>query len=94
MEQREKRAEVLRDLADAMKQEGIKNDGVEAQSEALDRKGTDEAAKKLADSMGKALEKLTPEEKKRLAEKLKADGEARAASGAQSDPQAAEGHGR
>jgi hypothetical protein len=71
MEQREKRAQALRDLADAMKQEGIKNDGVESQSEALDRKGTDDAAKKLADAMGKAMDKLTPEEKKRLADRMK-----------------------
>ena len=68
MEKREKRAEELRDLADSMKKEGIKNDDVENKSEALDRKGTDEAAKKLADAMGKALDKLTPEEKKRLAD--------------------------
>lgn len=86
MEQREKRAQALRDLADAMKQEGIKNDGVENQSEALDRKGTDDAAKKLADAMGKAMDKLTPEEKKRLADRMKQNAQ-KGGSSANSDPQ-------
>ena len=70
MEQREKRAQALRDLADAMK--GAGEDGpVAPEAEALDRKKNDEAAKKLAEAMGKALEKMTPEERKRLADKLK-----------------------
>lgn len=84
MEKREKRAQGLRDLADAMKKEGIKNDGVENQSEALDRKGTDEAAKKLSDAMGKAMDKLTPEEKKRLADRLRDEAKK---GGGQSNPE-------
>ena len=84
MEKREKRASALRDLADAMKQEGIKNDDVDNKSEALDRKGTDDAAKKLGDAMDKAMSKLTPEEKKRLADRLR--DQAKKGAG-QSDPQ-------
>lgn len=70
MEKREARSDKLRDLADAMKGTAG-GDELKSESEALDRKGSDEAAKKLAESMAKALEKLTPEERKRLAEKLK-----------------------
>ncbi len=71
IEKREKRATALRDLADAMKETGESGGSLKSESEALDREKSDAAAKKLADSMGKALEKLTPEERKRLAEKLK-----------------------
>jgi hypothetical protein len=84
MEKREKRAEALRDLADAMKKEGLKDDGVENKSEALDRKGTDDAAKKLGDAMDKAMGKLTPEEKKRLADRLRDEAKK---GGGQSDAQ-------
>jgi hypothetical protein len=70
MEKREGRSDKLRDLADAM-QGTPGGDEIKSESEALDRKGSDAAAKKLAESMSKALEKLTPEERKRLAEKLK-----------------------
>ncbi|MEO6574825.1 MAG: hypothetical protein ABIP89_13355, partial [Polyangiaceae bacterium] len=71
MEKREGRADKLRDLADAMKGTGEASDELQSESEALDRKGSDAAAKKLAESMSKALDKLTPEERKRLADKLK-----------------------
>jgi hypothetical protein len=71
MEKREGRSDKLRDLADAMKGSGEASDELKSESEALDRKGNDAAAKKLAESMTKALDKLTPEERKRLAEKLK-----------------------
>jgi len=71
MEAREKRAEMLRDLADAMKGSGEHDSDVENKSESLDKQQSDQAAEKLADAMGKALEKMTPEERKKLAEKLK-----------------------
>lgn len=71
MEKREGRSDKLRDLADAMKGTGEASDEIKSESEALDRKGSDAAAKKLAESMSKALDKLTPEERKRLADKLK-----------------------
>src|SRR5262249_22653027 len=58
---------------------------VKQKSEALDRKGSDKAAKELADSMGKALEKLTPEERKKLADKLKE--QAKSGGMSQGDPQ-------
>jgi hypothetical protein len=85
LEEREKRAEALRDLEKAMEGSGTASPEQKSEADALDRKGSDEAAKKLADAMGKALEKLTPEERKRLAEKLKE--QARRGSGTQSDPQ-------
>jgi hypothetical protein len=84
LEEREKRAELLRDLEKAMEGSGTASPEAKTEAESLDRKGSDEAAKKLADAMGKALEKLTPEERKRLAEKLK---EQTRKGGAQSDPQ-------
>ncbi len=68
-EEREKRAALLRELESAMRgQNGDaerKND-----RESLDRKGSDEAARKLGDAMAKALEKMTPEERKKLAENM------------------------
>ena len=71
LEQREKRAEALRDLEKAMEDSGTASPDQKSEAEALDRKQSDESARKLSDAMGKALEKLTPEERKRLAEKLK-----------------------
>lgn len=84
-EERERRAEALRDLEKAMEDAGVASDEQKSEAEALDRKGTDEAAKKLADAMGKALEKLTPEQRKKLAEKLAK--QAKKGGKAQSDPQ-------
>ncbi|WP_394850701.1 hypothetical protein LZC95_24990 [Pendulispora brunnea] len=71
MDRRGERADTLRELADAMKGAGEASDELKTQSEALDRQGSDKAAKQLAESLGKALEKMTPEERKRLAEKLR-----------------------
>ena len=70
MDRRSARADALRELADGMKGAGVGGDELQTESEALDRKGSDAAARRLAESMAKALEKLTPEERKRLAEKL------------------------
>jgi len=71
MDKRSARADALRELADGMKGAGVGGGEVQAESEALDRKKSDAAARKLAEEMAKALEKLTPEERKRLAEKLR-----------------------
>ena len=84
-EERERRAEALRDLEKAMEAAGVASDEQKSEAEALDRKGTDEAAKKLADAMAKALEKLTPEQRKKLAEKLAK--QAKKGGASQSDPQ-------
>jgi hypothetical protein len=87
LEQREKRAEALRDLEKAMEGTGTASPEQQTESSALDRKGSDEAARKLADAMGKALEKLTPEQRKKLAEKLREQASKQGKNGAQSDPQ-------
>jgi hypothetical protein len=71
LEDSARRADKLRDLADAMKGSGLESDDIKQKSESLDRSGSDKDAKSLADSMGKALDKLSPEERKRLADKLK-----------------------
>ncbi len=84
LEEREKRAEALRDLEKAMEDSGVASPEMRSEAESLDRKGDDATAKKLADAMGKALEKLTPEERKKLAEKLK---ERMSKGGGQMDPQ-------
>ena len=84
LEERERRAEALRDLEKAMEDSDLASPEQRTEAEALDRMGTDEAARKLADAMGRALEKLTPEERERLAEKLKK--QAKRGRG-QSDPQ-------
>jgi hypothetical protein len=68
---RERRAELLRDLEKALDEAGEATSEERSEAEALDRKGSDEAARRLADSLGKALEKMTPEARQRLAEKLK-----------------------
>jgi hypothetical protein len=83
LEERERRAEALRDLEKAMEDSGVASPEQKSEAESLDRKGDDATAKKLADAMGKALEKLTPEERKKLAEKLK---EKASKGGTQSDP--------
>jgi len=86
LEQREKRSEALRDLERAMEGTGTASPDQQSQSEALDRKGSDESARKLADAMGKALEKLTPEQRKKLAEKLREQAGKQGKNGPQSDP--------
>ncbi len=70
LEARGRRAALLRDLAQAMKEAGAETSATASALERLDREATDSAAKQLAEAMAKALEKLTPEERKRLAEKL------------------------
>lgn len=68
-EEREKRAALLRELESAMR--GQTGDAErKSDRESLDRKGSDEAARKLGDAMAKALEKMTPEERKKLAENM------------------------
>jgi hypothetical protein len=64
-----------------MEAAGEASEELKSEAEALDRAGSDEAAKKLADALGKALEKLTPEERKKLAEKLAAMAKKRGATG-------------
>jgi hypothetical protein len=86
MDRRGNRAEMLRDLAKGMDKAGESSDDLKNQAESLDRAGSDEAAKKLAESMGKALEKMTPEERKRLADKLRQM--AKQKGGASGDPEA------
>lgn len=65
MKESEKRAELLRNLAEAL------GDRVKAELEELDREPGGESASKLADALGKALEQLSEEERARLAESLK-----------------------
>jgi hypothetical protein len=67
MERRAARAETLRELARALQGAGAPN----AESEALDREASDAAARKLARAMEDALGKLTPEERRRVAERLR-----------------------
>jgi hypothetical protein len=69
--ERERRAELLRDLAQAMGDSGLESPEQKSEADALDRKGSDATARSLADATGKALEKLTPEERKKLAAKLR-----------------------
>jgi hypothetical protein len=84
-DERTRRADALRELGDAMKGAGEASDELKTESEALDRKGTDAAARQLAESMAKALEKLTPEERKRLADQLRREAGAKGASPASAD---------
>lgn len=72
-EQRKERADALRDLA-----EGFGKDlpqELKEDLEELNEGGTDKDARKLAKEMGDALEKLTPEERKRLGERLRQQAE-------------------
>jgi hypothetical protein len=84
VEEREKRAAALRDLEKAMKDSGMDSPEVHSEADSLDRKGSDDAARRLADAMGKALETLTPEERRKLADKLRQQARR---GGSQSDPQ-------
>jgi hypothetical protein len=84
LEEREKRAETLRDLEKAMEDSDLARPEQKNEADGLDRKESDEAARALADALGQALEKLTPEERKKLAEKLKQQARR---GGIQSDPQ-------
>ena len=71
LDERGKRADMLKELEKGLEGSGLGSDDLKSQSESLDKSGSDKDAQKLADAMGKALEKLTPEERKRLAEKLR-----------------------
>lgn len=82
-EERSKRGEALRELAKEL------GDGLSPEArkdlEELDNGGLDKDSGKLAEHLADALGKLTPEERKRLAEKLKEQAE-----GGQMDPMAKE----
>jgi hypothetical protein len=82
--EREKRSELLRELEKAMEDSGTASPEQQTESSALDRKQSDESARKLADAMGKALEKLTPEQRQRLAKRLEQQAKKQGKSG---DPQ-------
>jgi hypothetical protein len=69
--ERGNRADLLKDLAKAMDGSGTESDEVKRDADAFGKSGRDKDAEKLADAMGKALEKLSPEERKRLADKLR-----------------------
>ncbi len=69
MEQRAKRAEQLRQLAKALG-EGLSKEAKEALRDAQ-RSGSKSSQRRLADALGKALEKLSEADRKKLAEKLK-----------------------
>lgn len=63
MKRQEARAELLRELAEALGEE------VQAELDAFD--ADPDAMEDLADALGRALERLSPEERERLAERLK-----------------------
>lgn len=65
MERRQGRAELLRELSEALK------DAVGEPLEGFDADPSDESAERLADALSRALEQLSPEERKRLAERLR-----------------------
>ncbi|WP_437732365.1 hypothetical protein [Sorangium sp. So ce1335] len=69
LDQRGQEADKLRELAEALG-EALDDEGREALGN-LGRTGSDKDARRLADSLEKALEKLSPEERKQLAERLK-----------------------
>ncbi|WP_437588179.1 hypothetical protein [Sorangium sp. So ce1000] len=67
--QRGERTDALRELAEALG-EALGDEGRDALGE-LSRTGSDEDARRLASSLEKALGKMSPEERKRLADRLK-----------------------
>ena len=69
LEEAERKHQALRDLARALGK-GLGDDGKKA-LEGMTQ-GDPDSARKLAEALGDALDKLTPEERKRLAEKLEA----------------------
>jgi hypothetical protein len=69
LEERARRAEKLKELAEAFG-EGLSPEAKKA-LEDMKQSGDGEAAEKLAEELGKALEGLSEEERKKLAEKLK-----------------------
>jgi hypothetical protein len=78
LDARADKGDVLRELADALK--GAPGDHG-AKSKSFEDKATDGAAKDLADALRKGLEKLSPEERKRLAENLRERAQRGGASG-------------
>ncbi|MEZ4226897.1 MAG: hypothetical protein R3B13_38505 [Polyangiaceae bacterium] len=70
-EEREGKAEALRELAKELGDAGKLTPEQMEDLEEFGRSGDPEAGRRLAESMNKALEGLTPEERKRLAEKLR-----------------------
>ncbi|MCC6645455.1 MAG: hypothetical protein IT374_07795 [Polyangiaceae bacterium] len=70
LEQRAARAEELRELQKAL-EGAMTPEQKKDLDDLLQPPGSDADAKKIAKGMGDALKKLTPEERKRLAEKLK-----------------------
>lgn len=85
LDARARRAELLRELAEAMASSGTASEEVGKLAEDLDARASDAAARKLADAMGRALEKLTPEERERLARKLAEQRQRRGSAGAGGD---------
>ncbi|WP_437568870.1 hypothetical protein [Sorangium sp. So ce542] len=69
LDRRGQEADKLRELAEALG-EALGDEGREALGE-LGRTGSGKDARRLADSLEKALEKLSPEERRQLAERLK-----------------------
>jgi DNA-binding MarR family transcriptional regulator len=72
LEKRGQQGDALRDLADALK--GTPGDPGKSLKD-YEQKGTDESSRDLADSLRKGLEKLSPEERKKLAERLEKEAE-------------------
>jgi hypothetical protein len=69
LEQRSRQTDKLKELAEALG-EGLSEEGRQALGD-LGRSGSGKDAQRLAESLEKALEGLSPEERKRLAENLK-----------------------
>src|SRR6185312_11304103 len=70
LKERGERADAVRDLAEAMKQAGAGDPDMDRKLDTLNRESSDADARALAESMNKALEKLSPEERARVAKKL------------------------
>jgi hypothetical protein len=71
LDRRSRRADLLRGLEKGIEGAGEDSPELRAESEALDHKGSDESARKLAESMVKALESMTPAEREKLVRKLR-----------------------
>jgi hypothetical protein len=78
LEKRAEKGDALRDLGDALK--GTPGDPGKSLKD-YEKKGTDDSARDLADSLRKGLEKLSPDERKRLAERLEKEAERGGADG-------------
>lgn len=83
-EERESKAEALRELAKELGDAGKLSKEAQEDLEEFGSSGSPESAKRLAESLNKALEGLTEEERKRLAEKLKQQLEKRGSDGSMS----------